>query len=165
MFLIPKVIELVAKKQNIENVDDLLEQTKAKTIEFLQEHLEEQSLLFAKKRCQNTINNICNQPTTFIKSQHFLVERFSSCCIFRSFSRSSLLRLFSLSHPPTHLPKFSPLIFSFLSPNPFLPHFLFLFSLPFFRLPFHRSEYKKTKAAAAAFVSVRKIIFSLPNRF
>ena len=141
--------------------------------------------------------------TTVIISQHFLVERFSSCCIFRSFSRSSLLRLFSLSHPPTHLPKFSPLIFSFLSsccifrspprspflrlspfshpptrlpkffflifsflsPNPFLPHFLFLFSLPFFRLPFHRSEYKKTKAAAAAFVSVRKIIFSLPNRF
>ena len=103
--------------------------------------------------------------TTFIKSQHFLVERFSSCCIFRSFSRSSLLRLFSLSHPPTHLPKLSPLIFSFLSPNPFLPHFLLLFSLPFFRLPFHRSEYKKTKAAAAALVSVRKIIFSLPNRF
>ena len=67
MFLIPKVIELVAKKQNIENVDDLLEQTKAKTIEFLQEHLEEQSLLFAKKRCQNTINNICNQPTSTIE--------------------------------------------------------------------------------------------------
>ena len=66
LFLIPKVIELVAKKQNIENVDDLLEQTKAKTIEFLQEHLEEQSLLFAKKRCQNTINNICPQPTTTI---------------------------------------------------------------------------------------------------
>ena len=55
------------KKQNIENVDDLLEQTKAKTIEFLQEHLEEQSLLFAKKRCQNTINNICNQPTSTIE--------------------------------------------------------------------------------------------------
>ena len=67
LFLIPKVIELVAKKQNIENVDDLLEQTKAKTIEFLQEHLEEQSLLFAKKRCQNTINNICNQPTSTIE--------------------------------------------------------------------------------------------------
>lgn len=67
LFLIPKVIELVAKKQNMENVDDLLEQTKAKTIEFLQEHLEEQSLLFAKKRCQNTINNICNQPTSTIE--------------------------------------------------------------------------------------------------
>lgn len=48
-------------------MDDLLEQTKAKTIEFLQEHLEEQSLLFAKKRCQNTINNICNQPTSTIE--------------------------------------------------------------------------------------------------
>ena len=109
--------------------------------------------------------------TTFIKSQHFLVERFSSCCIFRSSPRSPFLRLSPFSHPPTRLPKFFFLIFSFLSPNPFLPHFLFLFlflflfSLPFFRLPFHRSEYKKTKAAAAAFVSVRKIIFSLPNRF
>ena len=51
----------------IENVDDLLVQTKAKTIEFLQEHLEEQSLLFTKKRCQNTINNICNQPTSTIE--------------------------------------------------------------------------------------------------
>lgn len=67
LFLIPKVIELVAKKQNIENVDDILEQTKARTIEFLQEHLEEQSLLFAKKRCQNTINNICNQQTSTIE--------------------------------------------------------------------------------------------------
>jgi len=103
--------------------------------------------------------------TTVIKSQHFLVERFSSCCIFRSTPRSPFLRLSPFSHPPTRLPKFFFLIFSFLSPNPFLPHFLFLFSLPFFRLPFHRSGYKKTKAAAAAFVSVRKIIFSLPNRF
>ena len=78
LFLIPKVIELVAKNhiththdnfsaKTKENVDDLLEQTKAKTIEFLQEHLEEQSLLFAKKRCQNTINNICNQPTSTIE--------------------------------------------------------------------------------------------------
>ena len=60
LFLIPQVIELVARKQSIENVDVLLEQTKEKTIEFLKLHLEEQALLFTKKRCQNTINNICN---------------------------------------------------------------------------------------------------------
>ena len=82
------------------------------------------------------------------------------------------LRLFSISlfafpfllFPALFLfPTLLSLFFSFLFPFLFL--FLFLFSLPFFRLPFHRSEYKKTKAAAAAFVSVRKIIFSLPNRF
>lgn len=66
LFLIPQVIEMVARKQSIENVDALLEQTKEKTIEFLEVHLEEQALLFTKKRCQNTINNICNQSTQTI---------------------------------------------------------------------------------------------------
>ena len=49
-----------------ENVDVLLEQTKEKTIKFLKLHLEEQALLFTKKRCQNTINNVCNQSTQTI---------------------------------------------------------------------------------------------------
>ena len=75
--------------------------------------------------------------TTVIKSRHFLVERFSSCCIFRSFSRSSLLRLFSLSHPPTCLPKFSSFTF------PFLPHFLFLSLCPFPAFPFSVSNTQK----------------------
>lgn len=66
LFLIPQVIELVARKQSIENVDVLLEQTKEKTIKFLKLHLEEQALLFTKKRCQNTINNVCNQSTQTI---------------------------------------------------------------------------------------------------
>lgn len=66
LFLIPQVIELVARKQSIENVDVLLEQTKEKIIEFLKLHLEEQALLFTKKRCQNTINKVCNQSTQTI---------------------------------------------------------------------------------------------------
>lgn len=66
LFLVPQVIEVVARKQNIKKVDVLLEQTKEKTIEFLRSHLEEQALLFTKKRCQNTINNICNQSTETI---------------------------------------------------------------------------------------------------
>ena len=66
LFLIPQVIELVARKQSIKNVDVLLEQTKEKTIEFLKLHLEEQALLFTKKRCQNTINKVCNQSTQTI---------------------------------------------------------------------------------------------------
>ena len=57
---------LFARKQSIENVDVLLEQTKEKTIKFLKLHLEEQALLFTKKRCQNTINNVCNQSTQTI---------------------------------------------------------------------------------------------------
>lgn len=66
LFLIPGVIKLVARKQSIENVDALLEQTKEKTIEFLKKNLEDQALLFTKKRCQNTINSICNQSTQTI---------------------------------------------------------------------------------------------------
>ena len=66
LFLIPEVIKLVATKQNIENVDALIEQIKEKTIEFLKLHLEEQALLFTKERCQNTISNICNQSAETI---------------------------------------------------------------------------------------------------
>lgn len=66
LFLIPEVIELVAKKQNIEDIHSLLEQTKEKTIEFLQLHIDEQAFLFTKKRCQNIINQICNQTTKTI---------------------------------------------------------------------------------------------------
>jgi ABC-type dipeptide/oligopeptide/nickel transport system ATPase component len=67
LFLIPQVIEIVARKQSIENVENILEQTKAKTIEFLQLHIDEQALLFTKKKCQNAINNICNQSTDTIE--------------------------------------------------------------------------------------------------
>jgi ABC-type dipeptide/oligopeptide/nickel transport system ATPase component len=67
LFLIPQVIEIVARKQSIENVENILEQTKAKTIEFLQSHIDEQALLFTKKKCQNAINNICNQSTDTIE--------------------------------------------------------------------------------------------------
>ena len=66
LFLIPEVIELVARKQNVEDVDSILELAKVKVIEFLQLHLEEQALLFTKKKCQNTINYICNQSSATI---------------------------------------------------------------------------------------------------
>ena len=66
LFLIPQVIQVVARKQSIDSVDVLLQQTKEKTIEFLQLHIEEQALLFTKKRCQNTINYICNQTAETI---------------------------------------------------------------------------------------------------
>lgn len=66
LFLIPEVIEIVAKKQNIVYIDAILEQVKSKIIEFLQLHIDDQSLLFAKKRCQNRINHICNLSTETI---------------------------------------------------------------------------------------------------
>lgn len=66
LFLIPEVIKLVARKQNVENIDAILELTKGKVIEFLQLHLEEQALLFTKKKCQNTINYICNKASATI---------------------------------------------------------------------------------------------------
>lgn len=68
LFLIPQVITLVARKQSMTNVGTLLEQTEEKTIQFLKVHLEEQALLFTKKRCQNMINSICNQSTDTIEA-------------------------------------------------------------------------------------------------
>lgn len=66
LFLLPQVIELVARKQSIDNIDALLYQTKEKIIEFLQMHREEQALLFTRERCKNTINLICNKSTETI---------------------------------------------------------------------------------------------------
>lgn len=68
LFLMPAVIEFVARRQSIDNIDVLLNQTKEKTIEFLQKHIEEQALLFTKKRCKNAINCICNKSTETIDS-------------------------------------------------------------------------------------------------
>lgn len=67
LFLIPEVIKLVAKKQNVDDIEVLLEQTKEKIIEFLKQNLGEQALLFTKKRCQNTINDVCNQSAKTIE--------------------------------------------------------------------------------------------------
>ena len=74
LFLIPQIIEVVARKQNIADVGPILEQTKERTIEFLQGHIEEQALLFTKKRCQNAINHICNQKTETIDAYKGALE-------------------------------------------------------------------------------------------
>lgn len=66
LFLLPQVISVVAEKQNIDDVDGIIERTKNEVLEFLQSHIDEQALLFAKKKCQNTINLICNQSTETI---------------------------------------------------------------------------------------------------
>ena len=44
-----------------------MEQVREKTFEFLEEHLEEQALLFTKERCQNIINSICNKASETIE--------------------------------------------------------------------------------------------------
>ena len=50
LFLIPQVIELVAKKQSIENVDVLLEQTKEKTIKFFEVTFRRTSVVVYKEK-------------------------------------------------------------------------------------------------------------------
>lgn len=64
LFLLPEIIRVVARKQNKENVEEIVSQTQRKTIEFLQEKIEEQVLLFTRQRCQNTINQVCNKSVS-----------------------------------------------------------------------------------------------------
>lgn len=66
LFLLPEIIRVVARKQNKENVDEIISETKRKTIEFLQERIEEQALLFTRQRCQITINQICNRSASSV---------------------------------------------------------------------------------------------------
>ena len=68
LFLVPEVIEFVANKFGIENTEKVVEQARERTIKFLQEHLDEQALLFTKTKCQNKINSICSQTTQTIEN-------------------------------------------------------------------------------------------------
>lgn len=66
LFLLPEVIRIVAHKQNIENVEEIVSATKEKTIDFLKRNINEQALLFARQKCQNTINQISNKSVASI---------------------------------------------------------------------------------------------------
>lgn len=66
LFLLPEVIRIVARKQNVENVEELISITQEKTIDFLKENLNEQALLFTRQKCQNTINKISNKSARSI---------------------------------------------------------------------------------------------------
>lgn len=66
LFLLPEVIKIVARKQNVENVEELISITQKKTIDFLKENLNEQALLFTRQKCQNTINKISNKSARSI---------------------------------------------------------------------------------------------------
>lgn len=64
LFLLPEVIKIVARKQNAENVEEIISTTKEKTISFLQENIQNQALLFTKQKCRNAIIELCNEKST-----------------------------------------------------------------------------------------------------
>lgn len=66
LFMLPEVIRVVARKQSIEDVDALINETETKTFDFLRIHLDEQALLFTKQRCLNAVNKICNKVATSV---------------------------------------------------------------------------------------------------
>lgn len=66
LFLLPEVISIVAEKQDKEEVEQIINDVKTKTIEFLHNHLAEQALLFTKQKCQNMLNQICNESVATI---------------------------------------------------------------------------------------------------
>lgn len=72
LFLLPEVIRCVANKLNSDNFDEILESTQNKVMEFLQNHIDEQALLFTKQMC----NNFCIQQIN-LRSKN--VEEYESC--------------------------------------------------------------------------------------
>lgn len=67
LFLLPEIIRIVAHKQDKKNAEEIISTVKAKTIEFLQENIETQALLFTRQICQNSINQICNRQASSIE--------------------------------------------------------------------------------------------------
>lgn len=53
LFLLTDVIKLVAKKQDKEDIDQIISDVQEKTFEFLRSKISEQALLFTKQRVQN----------------------------------------------------------------------------------------------------------------
>lgn len=67
LFLLPEIIEIVAEKQDKNEVEQIISEVKEKTIEFLDEKIEEQALLFTKQRSQNDIIQKMNKKTSSIE--------------------------------------------------------------------------------------------------
>lgn len=78
LFLLPEVIRVVADKQDIPNIDEIIDATKEETIDFLKKNIEGQALLFTRQRCQNEINKICNKGvssiTEYVSNLNSIVE-------------------------------------------------------------------------------------------
>ena len=55
LFLLPEVIEIVAEKQDKDEVYEIIQETKEKTFQFLDENKEEQAILFTRQKIQNRI--------------------------------------------------------------------------------------------------------------
>lgn len=67
LFLLPEVIQCMAEKMCRENVNDILENTKSKVIEYLGDHIKDQALLFTKKYIENLFAQIINQRSKTIE--------------------------------------------------------------------------------------------------
>ena len=56
LFMLPGVIEIVARKLSKDNAQEIINQTKEKTFEFLRNNLESQAMLFVKQYTINDVN-------------------------------------------------------------------------------------------------------------
>lgn len=68
LFLLPEVIKIVARKQNVDNIDEIISETKEKIIDFLKKNINEQALLLTKQKCQNIINQISAKSSDSISA-------------------------------------------------------------------------------------------------
>ena len=67
LFLLPEVIEIVAKKLDIDRSEEIIRETKEKTFQFLNENKKEQALLFTRQKIQNRIIQRINSPASSIE--------------------------------------------------------------------------------------------------
>lgn len=61
LFMLPEVIEMVARKLSNDNAQEIINQTKEKTFEYLTNNMENQAMLFIKQYAENYVNTQVSQ--------------------------------------------------------------------------------------------------------
>lgn len=78
LFMLPEVIRVVAKKLSREDADEIIEDVKEKTFEFLQAQINQQALLFTKQLCDNTVIQMISETASTIDDYAANISKISS---------------------------------------------------------------------------------------
>ncbi|OAA91239.1 DUF4435 domain-containing protein [Clostridium ljungdahlii] len=67
LFLLPEIVTYVLNKLAIDNCDNIISTMKSNVIKYLENHKEEQALLFTEEHVKNKINNVINNKALTIE--------------------------------------------------------------------------------------------------
>ena len=74
LFMLPEVIEIVARKLSKDNAQEIIDQTKEKTFEYLTNNMEKQAMLFIKQFTENYVNQQLSQHSENLQDYKAIIN-------------------------------------------------------------------------------------------